>query len=343
MVDMKEPIEGYNNNIYQFKEHHFPKRPALDLSFKDVTFTVQTWNRFKCVSKEILHGVSGEFRSGELTGIMGPSGAGKSTLLNTLAGFSVRGSGGSVLVNGQDRKEVSLEHYLRVSCYIQQDDELRPLLSVRESMMLASHLKLGFSIAYKDRKQQIVDLLTMLGLGIHSNTLTKNLSGGQKKRLSIALELITNPPIIFLDEPTTGLDSSATSSCMALLKDLAREGRTVICTIHQPSALLFEMLDHLYAVAAGKCIYQGPVQNVVPHLKELGLVCPPYHNPADFREIHIDIYYVCLHVHSFFNSFHSLGSISITFMFKLTNIRNALQYYKFINIFYFIDEVLNFK
>ncbi|KAG8301746.1 hypothetical protein J6590_045732 [Homalodisca vitripennis] len=101
---------------------------------------------FRSAQKQILHGVSGEFRSGELTAIMGPSGAGKSTLLNILAGFTVKGCGGSVMVNGQDRKDASLKHYLRVSCYIQQNDELRPLLTVEEAMMMAVRPKLSCSI-----------------------------------------------------------------------------------------------------------------------------------------------------------------------------------------------------
>ncbi|XP_054261224.1 ATP-binding cassette sub-family G member 1 [Macrosteles quadrilineatus] len=270
------------NNNYQFHEHHFPKRPTLDLTFKDITYTTHSWSKLGRVKKQILHGVSGEFRSGELTAIMGPSGAGKSTLLNILAAFTMEGSTGSVMVNGQDRSDVNIKHYLRVSCYIQQDDELRPLLSVEEAMMMAAHLKLGYSVSNVAKCQQITELLSMLGLSNQKKTLTGRLSGGQKRRLSIALELITNPPLIFLDEPTTGLDSSSTSSCVQLLRDLAREGRTVVCTIHQPSALVFEKFDHLYAVAGGRCLYQGPVSQLVPRFASHGLVCPRSHNPADF-------------------------------------------------------------
>lgn len=129
---------------------------------------------------------------------------------------------------------------------------------------------------------QIIEILELLGLMETLETFTGKLSGGQQKRLSIALELVDNPRVIFFDEPTTGLDSSAASQCLTLLKRLADSGRTTVCTIHQPSALLFRKIDHIYAIAEGQCIYQGSSENLVPFLAELDLICPPSFNPADF-------------------------------------------------------------
>ncbi|XP_076247047.1 ATP-binding cassette sub-family G member 1 [Calliopsis andreniformis] len=276
-------IAAKDNYIIQEK-HSFPKRPEIDLAFHDIRYTVTEWSlrHLKPKYKEILHGVSGEFRAGELVAIMGPSGAGKSTLLNVLAGYTVKGVSGKILVNGKVRGPYS-ERWKRTSCYIQQDALMRTGITVGEAMTLAAHLKLGYTISSAYKHTQVLELLEMLGLSHCYDTLCGKLSGGQKKRLDVALELLSNPSVLFLDEPTTGLDSSSCSQCIALLKRLAKmERRTVICTIHQPSALLLEMFDSIYAVGGGYCIYRGPVKALLPHMSSIGVDCPPYHNPADF-------------------------------------------------------------
>lgn len=231
------------------------------------------------VTKQVLNGISGEFRSSELTAIVGPSGCGKSTLLNILSGFVSQNVSGSIKVNGEDRHDASFK---KQSTYIMQEENLHALLTVRESMTFALRLKTGNALNSPQQFGKILSILETLNLHTHLDTLAKSLSGGQQKRLSIALELVDDPTVLFLDEPTTGLDSSASTQCIKLLKKLALEGRTVVCTIHTPSALLFEMFDHLYALAEGCCIYQGSSNNLVPFLNDLNLVCPETFNPSDF-------------------------------------------------------------
>ncbi|XP_068618206.1 ATP-binding cassette subfamily G member 4 [Battus philenor] len=245
----------------------------MDLEFRNLTYTV--YNRItKGEQRQVLKGVNGRFLSGQLVAIMGPSGAGKSSLLNAISGYRSAGVTGELLVNGQPRNE---QRFQRLSCYITQEDLLQPYLSVREALDVAASLKLT-----KGATAHSEEILQELGLLEHQHTRTDRLSGGQKKRLSIALELVNNPPVFFLDEPTSGLDTVTTVQCVKLLRQLARQGRTVVCTIHQPAASLLELFDQIYVLADGRCIYQGDTEAMVPYLQSVGLPCPRHHNPADF-------------------------------------------------------------
>jgi ABC-type multidrug transport system ATPase subunit len=175
--------------------------------------------------------------------------------------------------------------FRKMSRYIMQQDVKQQGLTVRDVMLYAADLKLGFNDLTKEQKLDIVnEIIHLLRLEKTMDTDCSRLSGGELKRLSIAQELVNNPPVLFLDEPTTGLDDASCGQCVELLKRLAADGRTVICSVHTPSAKIFEMFDLVYVVANGQCVYSGEGQNIVPYLEAVGLRCPKTYNPADFSE-----------------------------------------------------------
>ncbi|CRL08274.1 CLUMA_CG020872, isoform A [Clunio marinus] len=243
------------------------------VNFQDVVYEVQEPRSFGSTEKtkrQLLKAVSGVFRHGQLSVIMGPSGAGKSSLLNALSGYRTEGVSGNIFFN---RKS---------SCYIQQEDCHHTLLTVEEMMTMACRLKLKNSEKSNEQEIQIRETLTSLNLLHRSTSTASTLSGGERKRLSIALELVTNPSIIFLDEPTSGLDEVTAASCIRLLKELAHQDRTIICTIHQPSAAMFENFDSVYLLAKGMCVYQGSPKTLIPFLQSENYICPKYNFPADY-------------------------------------------------------------
>lgn len=260
-----------------FPRVHPDKR--VDVVFEDLEVQV----RASVTSKEkktILHNVSGRFRAGELIAVMGPSGAGKTTLLNTISGYSAGNlSGGKLNMLYHDGREVSDRH---VCCYLTQDDHVQTWFTAREIVMQAANLKVGSSLSSKARGVLVDEILEALGLYECRNTRSAQLSGGQRKRLAIAAELVDNPTVLFFDEPTSGLDTSTATQCATLMRQMARSGRAIICTIHQPSENLLSLFDQVYVLAQGYCVYRGPPSNILPFLSNLGYLCPKFHNPADF-------------------------------------------------------------
>lgn len=122
----------------------------------------------------------------------------------------------------------------------------------------------------------------MLNLTRSQHTLVGNLSGGEYKRLSIGVEMVTNPPIMFFDEPTSGLDSVATYQIISYLRKLARDGRLIVCVVHQPSSRLMKLFDDILVVSRGCVLYSGPQDEMLGHFQKSGFECPQYYNPADY-------------------------------------------------------------
>ncbi len=252
-----EPV-FYSDVVVQFKE--IGRVNKIKLTAEDI------WVRFE-QERIGLRDVYLSEESGNLVGIMGASGAGKSTLLETLIG-KIKPRTGKVLINGID-VHAEAEKLEGLIGYVPQDDLLMEDLTVYENLFFAG--KLCFA-DYEDKKIHDIVINTLKTLGILDikdlavgNPLKKTISGGQRKRLNIALELLREPAILFLDEPTSGLSSRDSENIMTLLKELALKGKLIFSTIHQPSSDIFKMFDKLIILDTGgyQIYYGDPVASIV--------------------------------------------------------------------------------
>lgn len=268
----------------ELPRYHSIQVRRLGVAWHDVCFNVQVKDpeTKKVVDKAILQDVHGEALPGELVVLMGPSGAGKSTLLDCIAGRNTQCSG-TVLVNGYPWSKAIAKH----ACYVMQDDLFDANLTVLEHLTFQAHLRMPRHTSASERAERVTTVVRELGLTKVLNTrigdvVVKGLSGGQRKRLSFATELLTNPSLLFVDEPTSGLDSCMAESVVRQMRELARRGRTVIATIHQPSSDLFELFDRLYLLVDGCTVYDGKATASIEYFASQGLQCPSFMNPTDY-------------------------------------------------------------
>ncbi|CAB3402734.1 unnamed protein product [Caenorhabditis bovis] len=228
--------------------------------------------------KEILKGVSGQARAGQLTFIMGGSGAGKTTLLNVLTNRNMKEMemSGTILMNG---REICASELKRFSAYVQQEDAFISGFSVYETLDFAAKLRNPDELDSDQRAELVEKLLIQLNLkkcqdASIGGVAQKSISRGERKRLAFACEILTNPSILFCDEPTSGLDSYMSHQVMSSLRDLAISGKTIICTIHQPSTPVFLMADALILLNQGQVVYCGPANKVDDYFAKLGYPLP---------------------------------------------------------------------
>ncbi|KAI4347399.1 hypothetical protein L6164_008214 [Bauhinia variegata] len=250
------------------------------LTWKDLTVMVTLSNG---ETQNVLEGLTGYAEPGTFTALMGPSGSGKSTLLDALSSRLAANAflSGTILLNGRKAKLS-----FGTAAYVTQDDNLIGTLTVREMIAYSARLRLPDKMPWSDKRALVESTIIAMGLQDCADTAIGNwhlrgISGGEKRRVSIALEILTRPRLLFLDEPTSGLDSASAFFVTQTLRALARDGRTVIASIHQPSSEVFELFDQLYLLSGGKTVYFGQASEAYEFFAQAGFPCPALRNPSD--------------------------------------------------------------
>jgi len=249
------------------------------LSWKDLNYFVPG----KPKTIQLLTNINGYVKPGMVVALMGPSGAGKTTLLDVLAQRKNIGSiTGEVLIDGA----VTGGGFAASIGYCEQTDVHMHSQTVFETVQFSARLRYtgndekAAMAAHIDRTMKVLDLVDI------ANELVENLSQAQAKRVTIAIEYVVSPPVIFLDEPTSGLDSAGADEVMTAIANIAKEGCSVVCTIHQPSTRIFDRCSHLLLLKRGGIqVYFGPTgdrsKTLLNHFKNLGYTIPNQQNPAD--------------------------------------------------------------
>ncbi|KAF9973403.1 hypothetical protein BGZ73_003343 [Actinomortierella ambigua] len=254
------------------------------------------WNALRGQKKEkqLLKDVDVVFPAGQLTAILGGSGAGKTSLLNVLLGRADKNLRRQGDIYFNDTKNPSLRQITGVCAYVRQDDNfLLSHLTVRETLQYAAQLNMDSKLSKAVKFAKVEEIIDILGLRecadvLVGNAAVKGISGGQRRRVSIGVQLVTEPACLFLDEPTSGLDALTAKAVVLTLKNIAASGRTVVCTIHQPRADIWHVFDNVVLlVTGGRPAYSGRADKVVEYFEEAGHVVPELTNTPDTASINL--------------------------------------------------------
>ncbi|KAF5938926.1 hypothetical protein HYC85_023185 [Camellia sinensis] len=270
IIELQEYLQhshSYTGDIRRKRGMVLPFQP-LSMTFNNLSYYVDVPVELKkqgvIVDRlQLLVNITGAFRPGVLTALVGVSGAGKTTLMDVLAGRKTGGTiEGTIHISGYPKKQ---ETFARIAGYCEQNDIHSPCLTVRESLIFSALLRLPSHVDSRTQKEFVDEIMKLVELTPLSEALVglpgvDGLSTEQRKRLTIAVELVANPSIVFMDEPTSGLDARSAAIVMRTVRNIVNTGRTIVCTIHQPSIDIFESFDELLLMKrGGKLIYAGPL------------------------------------------------------------------------------------
>ncbi|KAL1694829.1 P-loop containing nucleoside triphosphate hydrolase protein [Schizophyllum commune] len=279
LQDKKDELISKTESIRSVTEPRESYRKTF--TWENVNYTVPVPGG----TRRILHDVSGFVKPGTLTALMGSSGAGKTTCLDVLAQRKNIGViTGDILVDGRP-----LAHdFARKTAYAEQMDVHEPMTTVREALRFSAYLRQPAHVPIEEKNEYVEEIIELLELHDLTEALVMSLSVEARKRLTIGVELASKPELLlFLDEPTSGLDAQSAWNLVRFLRKLADQGQAILCTIHQPSSLLFESFDRLLLLErGGETVYFGDIgadsHILRDYFARYGAVCPQNVNPAEY-------------------------------------------------------------
>lgn len=275
------PISLPDNDSDEFDL--YKANASVALTFENIDYQISS---SKDATAYVLNQISGSVKTGEILAIMGGSGAGKTTLLDILAMKNKTGHvSGSIKINGLN---INRENYSKIVGFVDQEDYLLPTLTVYETVLNSALLRLPKKMSLAAKQRRVYDVLEELRIfdikdRVIGNEFERGISGGEKRRVSIACELVTSPQVLFLDEPTSGLDANNANNVVECLVRLATHyNKTLVLSIHQPRSSIFQLFDKLVLLSHGEMVYSGEAKKVSEFLRSEGYVCPPDYNIADY-------------------------------------------------------------
>ncbi|KAG6963130.1 hypothetical protein JG688_00008280 [Phytophthora aleatoria] len=257
----------------------------VTVAFQDLHYWVPDPKNPKGEQLELLKGINGFAVPGSITALMGSSGAGKTTLMDVIAGRKTGGRiAGKILLNGYEANDLAIR---RCTGYCEQMDVHSEAATIREALTFSSFLRQDASIPDAKKYDSVNECIELLGLEDIADQIIRGSSVEQMKRLTIGVELAAQPSVIFLDEPTSGLDARSAKLIMDGVRKVADSGRTIICTIHQPSSEVFYLFDSLLLLKrGGETVFYGNLgkkcRNLIDYFEGVPGVAPlpKDYNPA---------------------------------------------------------------